>query len=251
MLFRSLNLAVLKGSISRKQKFVADGVFYAELNELLQRELAADGYSGVEVRKNGKKFQIVIRATRTTGIIGDKGRRIHELTNLLIARFGFNKDNLELYVERVLLRGLCPVSQAESIKFKIAEGVAVRKAVTSVMRLIEESGAKGCEITISGKLRGQRAQCMKFKQGYMLKSGNATRQFYSTAIRSVELRMGIIGIKVTIMLASDPTGKNGPAAIIPDVVTIKDAKDEESNVKTAVVPASNKQIGRASCRERV
>lgn len=31
-------------------QFVADGVFYAELNELLTRELAADGYSGVEVR---------------------------------------------------------------------------------------------------------------------------------------------------------------------------------------------------------
>jgi small subunit ribosomal protein S3e len=37
-------------NISKKRKFVADGVFYAELNELLTRELAEDGYSGVEVR---------------------------------------------------------------------------------------------------------------------------------------------------------------------------------------------------------
>jgi len=29
---------------------VADGVFFAELNEMLTRELAEDGYSGVEVR---------------------------------------------------------------------------------------------------------------------------------------------------------------------------------------------------------
>ena len=29
---------------------VADGVFYAELNELLMRELGGEGYSGVEVR---------------------------------------------------------------------------------------------------------------------------------------------------------------------------------------------------------
>jgi len=33
--------------ISKKTKFVADGVFYAELNELLMRELAEEGYSGV------------------------------------------------------------------------------------------------------------------------------------------------------------------------------------------------------------
>ena len=35
--------------VSKKRKFVADGVFKAELNEFLTRELAEDGYSGVEV----------------------------------------------------------------------------------------------------------------------------------------------------------------------------------------------------------
>jgi small subunit ribosomal protein S3e len=42
--------ATQQGAISKRRKFVADGVFYAELNELLQRELAEEGYSGVEVR---------------------------------------------------------------------------------------------------------------------------------------------------------------------------------------------------------
>ena len=35
---------------AQKRKFVADGVFHAELNELLMRTLAEDGYAGVEVR---------------------------------------------------------------------------------------------------------------------------------------------------------------------------------------------------------
>ena len=37
-------------TVSKRRKFVADGVFYAELNEFFQRELAEEGYSGVEVR---------------------------------------------------------------------------------------------------------------------------------------------------------------------------------------------------------
>ena len=37
-------------AVSKRRKFVADGVFYAELNEFFQRELAEEGYSGVEVR---------------------------------------------------------------------------------------------------------------------------------------------------------------------------------------------------------
>ena len=36
--------------MSKRRKFVADGVFYAELNEFFTRELAEEGYSGVEVR---------------------------------------------------------------------------------------------------------------------------------------------------------------------------------------------------------
>jgi hypothetical protein len=42
--------AVAGAAISKRRKFVADGVFYAELNEFFQRELAEEGYSGVEVR---------------------------------------------------------------------------------------------------------------------------------------------------------------------------------------------------------
>lgn len=52
-------------------QFIADGVFYAELNELLTRELAADGYSGVEVRVTPLRTEIIIRATRTQSVLGE------------------------------------------------------------------------------------------------------------------------------------------------------------------------------------
>lgn len=51
-------------------QFVADGVFYAELNEVLTRELAEDGYSGVEVRVTPMRTEIIIRATRTQNVLG-------------------------------------------------------------------------------------------------------------------------------------------------------------------------------------
>ena len=54
-----------RSKMSTKRKFVADGVFYAELNELLTRELAEDGYAGVEVRTTPHRTEIIIRATRT------------------------------------------------------------------------------------------------------------------------------------------------------------------------------------------
>ena len=50
---------------------MADGVFYAELNELFTRELAEHGYSGVEVRVTPLRTEIIIRATRTQNVLGE------------------------------------------------------------------------------------------------------------------------------------------------------------------------------------
>lgn len=53
-----------------------------------------------------------------------------------------------------------------------------------------ESGAKGCEIIVSGKLRGQRAKSMKFLDGLMIHSGDPMNDFVDQAVRHVLLRQG-------------------------------------------------------------
>lgn len=53
-----------------------------------------------------------------------------------------------------------------------------------------ESGAKGCEVVVSGKLRGQRAKSMKFVDGLMIHSGEPCKDFVNTATRHVLLRQG-------------------------------------------------------------
>jgi hypothetical protein len=90
-------------AISKTRKAVADGVFYAELNELLMRELGGEGYSGVEVRVTPMRTEVIIRATRTQNVLGVKGRRIRELTSVVQKRFKFPEGSVELYAEKVRL----------------------------------------------------------------------------------------------------------------------------------------------------
>ena len=59
-----------------------------------------------------------------------------------------------------------------------------------------ESGAKGCEVIVTGKLRAARAKAMKFKDGYMISSGQPVNEFIDSAVRHVLLRQGCLGIKV-------------------------------------------------------
>ncbi|KAF4657244.1 40S ribosomal protein S3 [Perkinsus olseni] len=219
-------LVAYTDKVSKKRKFVADGVFYAELNELLTTILAEDGYSGVEVRVTPIKTEIIIRATRTREVLGEKGRRIRELTALVERRFDFPENSVELFAERVDNRALCAQAQAESLRYKLLGGLPVRRAAYGVLRFVMENGAKGVEVTVSGKLRAQRAKVMKFADGYLLSTGTPKEMYVDQAIRNVDMRQGILGIRVKIMMAYDPEGKSGPKTRLPDDITIHEPKED-------------------------
>ena len=211
--------------VSTKRKFVADGVFYAELNDLFTRMLGPDGYTGLEVRRSTLKTEIVIRATRTQNILGEKGRRIRELTALVQSRFNLPEGAVELYAEPVRNRALSAVAQCEALYLKLSQGLAVRRAVYAIMRYVMDSGAKGIEVIVSGKLRVARAKSQKFRDGYMIKSGNNVNHYIDKAHRHLKLKAGVLGIQVRICKPYDPTGRNGVTVKPADIVVIREAKE--------------------------
>jgi small subunit ribosomal protein S3e len=215
-------------NISKKRKFVADGVFYSELNELFSKQLSEDGYAGLEVRVTSGGTQIIIKATRTQDVLGEKGQRIRELTSVVQKRFNFAEGAVQIFAERVANRGLNAQTQAESLKYKLLGGLAVRRACYGVLRFVMESGAKGAEVSVSGKVRGQRAKSQKFADGYMIKTGQCQKEYVETAVRHVLMRQGVLGVKVAIMLPYDPKGIEGPKTLLSDVITILEPKSEDN-----------------------
>ncbi|PAA67202.1 hypothetical protein BOX15_Mlig008787g3, partial [Macrostomum lignano] len=213
--------------MSKKRAFVANGVFRAELDEFLKRELAEDGYSGIELRVTPAKIEVIVLATRTQSVLGEKGRKVRELTAVLQKRFGFEDGQIEIYAEKMANRGLSAVAQAESLRYKLLGGLAVRRACYGVLRFIMESGAKGAEVIVSGKLRGQRAKSMKFTEGFMIHSGEPSVRFIDRSVRHVQLRQGVLGIQVKIMQNWEaPAGGVAPRKPLPDHVTIADPKEQ-------------------------
>ena len=144
---------------------------------------------------------------------------------VLTCRFGFTENNVVLYAERVQERSLCAETQAEACKYKLLAGLPVRRAAYAVIRSALEAGAKGCEVIVSGKLRQQRANSMKFKEGYMIKTGYACKEFVDEAVRHVLVKQGMLGVKVKIMKATDPEGRIGPKKNLPDVITVHEPKE--------------------------
>merc|ERR1712061_845735 len=179
----------------------------------------------------------------TQPVVGEKGQRIREMQLQIKNRFGFgDSPTVELFAERVTERALCSLAQAEAVKYKLLEGTAVRRACYRALRFIMESKAGGCEIVVSGKLRGQRAKAMKFKQGYMIASGDVKNHYIDSAVRHVKLRQGVLGIKVKIMLPHDPTGQIGPKMPLPDKVEILEPKQFKSySIPTGISIGSSSQ----------
>ena len=54
--------------------------------QLFCKELAEIGYAGVEVRVTPLRTEIIIKATRTQDVLGEKGQRIRELTSVVQKR---------------------------------------------------------------------------------------------------------------------------------------------------------------------
>ncbi|CAD2221843.1 small subunit ribosomal protein S3e [Angomonas deanei] len=215
------------GKLSKKRQIIRDGVFYAELFEFLKRELAEEGFAGVEHRKTPVRTEIVIRCTKTREVIGDNARRIRELTACIEQRFHYKPGKLQLFTDRVEKRGLSAMAQVESLRFKLLSNLQVRRAAMGIIRYVMESGAKGCEVTVGGKIKGQRAKSMTFRDGYMIKSGTAHKTFVDSAARHCYLRAGVIGCKVKIMLPSS-AAEGGPGQELPDVITVIEPKTVEA-----------------------
>lgn len=220
--------------INKKRKFIADGVFQAELHSFFSRALVDSGYSGFELTATLPKPEVRIRANKPSGVIGEKGRKIRELESVIQKRFGYARDGITLTVEKVEKKGLCAPALAESLKLKLVSQIPLRLAANSVLKSAIADGAKGCEVIISGKLQQQRAKSMKFKIGYMISSGQPKFDYLDVAVRHVFFKQGIMGVKVKVMKTYNPLNKQCAKVELPDNVKFHDVKKDDDADKKII-----------------
>ena len=122
------------------------------MHSFLSRALASAGYAGIEIRVTPVRTEIRIKAAKATEVVGERGRKIRELTSMVQKRFGYPQDAVELNVEQLNIKSLSASIQAENCKYKLLNKVPVRLAANSIIKTVMRD-ARGCEVQISGKLR--------------------------------------------------------------------------------------------------
>lgn len=228
--------------LNTKKKFVSDGVFNAEVNALLQRVLVQEGYSGIEVRATSMTTEIRVRVADYDNFVKDGARRIKEIKSVIEKRYNFNDEDNKVDVAMKKLeydKAFDAAYQCETLKLALLSGTPVRMAVNKVMGNVIRRGAIGCTIMVGGKVRGQRAKAQKYCGGYLISTGNPKREFIDTAMRHVNMRQGVLGLKVKIMETLVKDRQDGKAPkVMPDFIKIhppKESPESIENIKPSVV----------------
>jgi small subunit ribosomal protein S3 len=192
-----------------KTHFVIKGLQRVGVDEYLGSELKRAGYGGVDIQKTPLGTRFTIYASRPGFVIGRRGKTVRELTETLKRVFGI--DNPQIEVAEVEVPEFDAKIMAEKLASSLERGFQYRRAVYGVMRRIMEAGAKGTEITISGKLTSQRARYQKFKDGVITKCGEPVKTFVKEATAPAFLKPGVMGVRVVIMLPGE----------LPDKIKVK------------------------------
>jgi len=166
------------------------------LNDFLREEIKEAGFHRVEISKTPSGTKITLFVTRPGIVIGRKGTGIKQLTEKVESDFGFK--NPQISVEEIPKGELSPSVMCNRLAAHIERGTAFRRATMWTLNQIMEAGAMGVQITISGKLRGDRSAFEKHTHGILPRAGNYAKDIVSEDVTHTKTAMGLIGIKIRI-----------------------------------------------------
>lgn len=210
--------------------FIEQGIKLMQINEYLRSELVRAGFAGVDIQKTPLGVRITLKTSRPGLVIGKGGKRIQEITDVLHDRFGLEMPQIE--VEEVTNPDLNAQIMAERLAYSLDRGRHYRRAGYYILRKIMDSGAKGTEIIVSGKVTSQRARTTVFRAGTMSKSGQPAQEGVDRGVAQCIQKSGTLGIIVKIMHADTRMGDT--VKINDEALTKLQSKKESELKKTKI-----------------
>jgi small subunit ribosomal protein S3 len=180
-----------------ERKFVAEGARKARVEKYLVKELKRAGYGGMDLQRTPLGTQVTIFAEKPGIVIGKGGKVVRQLTQDLANDFGVESPQIE--VQQVPNPSFNAQIMAERLANALERGWYFRKAGSSIIRRVMESGALGCEVIIAGKLTGARARVQKFTEGYIKHSGEPVNTIVEKGFAIAIKKLGVIGVQVRII----------------------------------------------------
>lgn len=182
--------------MSAVKNVIKDNYNMMLLKDYLRAAIKDAGFSHAEISKTPVGTRVALHVTRPGIVIGRKGSGIRALTDKLESDFGLK--NPQISVVEIEKPELAPSVMCNRMASHLERGTAFRRATMWTLKQIMEGGAMGVQITISGKLRGDRSAFEKHTQGILPRAGYHAEVIVDEDIAHVKTAMGLIGIRIRI-----------------------------------------------------
>ena len=182
--------------MSAVKNVIKDNYNMMLLKDYLREAIKDAGFSHAEISKTPVGTRVALHVTRPGIVIGRKGSGIRSLTDKLATDFGLK--NPQISVVEIEKPELAPSVMCNRMASHLERGTAFRRATMWTLKQIMEGGAMGVQITISGKLRGDRSAFEKHTQGILPRAGHHAEVVVDEDIAHVQTAMGLIGIRIRI-----------------------------------------------------
>jgi len=207
--------------MATERKFIRENTKRSLIKKFLLKEIEGAGFGSMSIQRTPIGTRVNILVERPGMVIGKAGVKIKELTETIQTKF--NVDNPQIEIQEA---GASAPLNAQIMAEKLAEalerGWHFRRAGHSTVRRIMNAGAKGCQITIAGKLTGARHRTEKFTEGHVKYCGDIAKIVMDEGFATAKLKAGVLGVKVRIMK---------PDAKLPDEIKLKIIEQKEGKVE--------------------
>lgn len=162
----------------------------------------------IEYTPIGEK--VIVSTNKPGLVIGKRGEKIEELTNVLKTKFKLENPRVE--IEEIKNPEFDAQTVADEIALSLERLGPLKFKIIAYKNLqrVMNAGALGVEIVLGGKLPSSRAKTWRFQQGYLNKVGDSAK-VVDKARAVAQTSPGTIGVKVSIL---------SPYAELKDKITI-------------------------------
>lgn len=195
------------------------------IKEYIKNNLGKGKISKVRIEYTPIGEKIIVSTHKPGLVIGRKGEKIAELTEIIKSNFKF--DNPQIEIDEIKQPAFNAQINADEIALSLERFGPLKFKVIAYRTLqrIIDAGALGVEIRLNGKLPGARAKPWRFAQGYLKKTGDSAKVVDKAQARA-QTKPGVVGVKVSIL---------SPNVELKDKINVNDnmINKIQDNIETA------------------
>ena len=180
------------------------------IKEYVKAILGKGKVSKVKIEYTPIGEKVIISTNKPGLVIGRRGEKIEELTDVLKNKFKLENPRIE--IEEITKPEFDAQIIADDIALSLEKLGPLKFKVIAYKNLqrVMNAGALGAEIVLGGKLPSSRAKSWRFSQGYLKKIGDSAK-VVDRAKAVAQTRPGTVGVKVSIL---------SPDAILKDKLVL-------------------------------